>query len=552
MDQLKQQLAVVLKYGFWIGSAIVLLGSLGAWYMTTSKLATESESQTSKLEQSYQAVTSVRSSLSEQPNDLSHEKMGILIEERKKEVLESWKSLYDRQRSILTWPTKELTQEFVDEFKDMIPIEVHVDFPTLEADEKESYLRTQYQRYIGNALPDIAAIANAEWSAEFSRAGTTMGMGTSRGATDPYMGMGNRRAVSITGNDSGPLVKWSSTSQQALLDDLFPWRGNGTPPTTLEVYYSQENLWILKQLLQIISNVNGDARQPYEARIHDIIRIGIGESVSFTAGQISKPGEGLSGGGGMEDMMDSMMGMDMESMGDSMGMTSSTTAAPDPGDNRYVNTKNEPITGSALRSALKSNSASDAEIAVAKRVPVMMSLQIDQRSIQQLLAECGSAPLMVEVSQVRVLPKSGVSSLGGGMGDMGMEEESGMETEMDMGMGMGMGMGATAPIKKPAEEFPLDMSVEIYGLIYMYNPPDPVKLGVEQVDKNTVLEGATETTPAATAVPVAPAPPAESNDGVLPDPASKPAQQPGDTVSEPPVAGVSTPATPPAIAIGQP
>ena len=39
----------------------------------------------------------------------------------------------------------------------------------------------------------------------------------------------------------------------------------------------------------------------------------------------------------------------------------------------------EPITGAELRAALTSNSPNDASLAVAKRVPVMMSLNMDQR-----------------------------------------------------------------------------------------------------------------------------------------------------------------------------
>ena len=49
MDQLKAQLAVVLKYGFWITCSLVLIASLAIWYLTTSKLADENQKQTSKI-----------------------------------------------------------------------------------------------------------------------------------------------------------------------------------------------------------------------------------------------------------------------------------------------------------------------------------------------------------------------------------------------------------------------------------------------------------------------------------------------------------------------
>ena len=249
--------------------------------------------------------------------------------------------------------------------------------------------------------------------------------------------------------------------------------------------------------------------------------------------------------------MDMDMDMDMDEemdIGDSMmgGLAVSTV---DPAENRYVNAQNEPVTGATLRSALTSNSASDAEIAVAKRVPVMMALQIDQRYIQELLAKCGSAPLMIQVKQVRILPKEGLNSLSGGSGMMGMMDEMDdgmdmdMEMEMGMGSGMGMGMGgmgmgmAAAPPKKPAEPFPLDMAVELYGLIYMYNPPDPVKLGVEEVDKDTVIEGVTESKKPE---PVAAVRPAEVND-VLPTPPSTPPSTPSAPVAPATEAGPAQP-----------
>ena len=184
-----------------------------------------------------------------------------------------------------------------------------------------------------------------------------MGMG-GMGMSGPG---GTQKDVDITGAEKGPLVQWSNESQNQVLGDLFPWRGS--LPTTLEIYYSQENIWILKQLLGIVADLNGEATQPYQAKVHEIKKIGIGKSVVFSQGSISKPGETSSGGmGGMSEMMDMMdmgmeMGMeDMMGTGDFGGMGGSATT-PDPAENRYVNVALEPITGADLRSALEQYSA---------------------------------------------------------------------------------------------------------------------------------------------------------------------------------------------------
>ncbi len=570
MDQLKAQLAVVLKYGFWITCSLVLIASLAIWYLATSKLADENQKQTSKINSAISQVSSVRSELPTLPNELSHKEMRKLIKARRDEVVTAWKKLYDRQRGILTWPVEELKADFVDEFEDLdpdngmrpdLPFEVFVKFPN--ENEKETTLRTRYERYIKNVLPDIAKIAKAEWTAEFERSMSMDAMMGTMGGGRP-MGL---KDVDITGAEKGPLVQWSSESQQAILKDLFPWRGS--LPTTLEVYYSQENIWILKQLLQIVADVNGDATQPYQAKIREIRQIGIGKSVKFGEGHISKPGEGSLGmmGGMMGGMMDEMMDMG-DDLYDDMGgdmMGGGTMVATDPAENRYVNAALEPIPAATLRSALESNLPSNAALAVAKRVPVMMSLNMDQRAVHELIAACGNAPLMVEVHQVRLLPEMAGGAMGmGGMGDMGGEEmEMGMGMEMEMGgMGMGMGMGGmgAAALTEPVDETPLDMTVEIYGIIHIYNPPDPVKLGVEQVTEDTVMDGATETIggekvatesaaapvegelptppPAATGTP--PAATGTTPDAPAPD-AGTPAAPPATSPATPPVAPDTTP-----------
>ena len=515
MDQLKTQLAVVFKHGFWISTVLVLLSTVGVWYMSTSALEKENDSQTSKINSAISTVSSVQGELPQQPNDLSHKEMELLISDRQSEVLESWKRLYDRQQNILTWPEAELGKDFVDEFRKLLPVEKMVEFPTDPSKELETTLRTRYERYIKNILPDLAKIADAEWTAEFERTGGMEGgmdmggMGMGRGSMSGPGGVA--KDVDITGAEKGPLVQWSNESQTQVLKDLFPWRGSS--PTTLEIYYSQENIWILKQLLGIVADLNSGATQPYQAKVHEIKKIAIGKSVNFTQGSIAKPGESSSGmgmGGGMgmmDEMMDMGGGMTMEDMmgtGDFAGGTGvgGAAAVKDPAENRYVNVALEPITGSALRTALTSAQPSDAALAVAKRVPVMLSLNMDQRAIPELVATCGSSRLMVEVHQVRMLPKS---ESAGGM--MGMGGEEGME---DMGMGGGMmgagmmgagmmGGGGAGPSTEPEDEFPLDMTVEVYGIIYIYNADDQEKLGIELVNEDTVIDGSMGNTASQTA-----------------------------------------------------
>ncbi len=560
MDKLKEQLAVAGKYWFWIATAMVTLISLLGWWMASSRLDAEFESASNKISGDAQKITSVRSMIPEHPSEKTHQEMEKLIESRKEAVVDAWESIYERQQAIFVWPVDELQDDFVREFKDLIPIELKVAFPTLEEDEKDTSLLNRYRFYIENALPKIAEIAKTKWVAKFDAVGGGYGMdgggygGDYGGEYDggyggAMPGMGSPESY-LTGRDDGPLVQWDGGSQNMLLQDLFPWRGG--MPKTLDVLYSQENLWILRQMMQIIATVNGDVGQRFQAKIRQINRLAIGKSVPKTAGTVSKPVNEAAGGmmggdyGEYGDDGDYGDGGDYgEYGGDDMGMMGGPMGVTlDPGDNRYVDTQGKPVTAEQMRAALSSNSPTDAFMAVAKRVPVMMSFKMDQRAVPELLAACGSAPLMVEVRQVRILPPGMNTSstggygddMGGGGYDEGMMDDSGEGYGGGYGMGVGMGTGAPR-----ADEFPLDMNVEIYGIIYVYNPPDVMKLGVDQVDENTVIEGTSMRDGSKLDLPAPAVAPATADATPTPLP-SEPV--PADSVPSEPAAADPAPAEP--------
>lgn len=548
MDQLKPAIEFFKKNGFWIAVALILLGSLGVWYTVTSDLVAESDARASKIKGDITKVSSVRGELATHPNPTSHQRMEAMIETRRSQVLDAWTNVYEKQKDILVWP-EDLTDELKDEYRTKIPIEKYIEFPVPDDQKLEPFLLQQYRMYIDKTLPKIAKIADAEWTAKFdsqTSASGAMGGGMygmdSGGMDSSSMMGGARRDVSITGVTKGPLVRWSSTAQQNLITELFPWQGKR--PTTLEVYYSQESLWILRQLLEIIATVNGEAKQPFEAKIREIKQLSMGRTVKFTEGVLASPAR--SGAMGMDGMMQMDMGMDSGSM--DMGMDSAMgmgmgmgmdVEVIDPADNRYVTPDHEPITGSALRSALESDTPEDAALKVAKRVPVMMSVRIDQRAVADLLAACGSAPLMVEVIQTRVFGSNqapSASSYGGGAMSSGGMGGSGMDGGMD-GMGGRGAMGGGGYGAMGSDQFPLDVTVEVYGLIHVYNPPQ--KVSDDKVTAETVIDGETmaEKVESEKAGPATVTP-----DSTLPPPATTaPASVPP---AEAPAAPVPAPAAP--------
>lgn len=479
MDQLKQQFAVAVRYGFWILTAVLLIGSAVLWYLSTSNLTAQHNTRASKIKSDLTAVTNIRNGLATHPNESSHDEMQSLIDGRKDEVLESWRQLFESQRDILVWP-QSFTKDFLDQFENKIPIEVHFQYEPEKLDPTETTLRVQYSDYIKNELPKIAELAGAEWTAPFGVTNDEINFGSAGRMSQPT------DAISVGGLRDGPLVQWSSASQSSLLADVFPWRG--TDPSTLEICYSQENLWVLRELMEIIGSVNQGAKQSYQADIHEIKRLSIGRSVGFKVGKIDPPGSARLGGAGFEDF-DLEMDMDMEM---EMGMEGdfSSLVKLDPADLRYVDTARVPIDGAALRAAITSNLPSDVNLAVAKRIPVMMSLKMNQKAIPELLATCGSVPLKVEVQQVRILEpdaSANVQNSGGGRGN-DFDTDDFEELDEDMGMG-----GFNGQVQaKPRVEFPLDVTVEVYGLIFIYNPPNLEALGVDSITAETELSDGPE------------------------------------------------------------
>ncbi len=279
-------------------------------------------------------------------------------------------------------------------------------------------------------------------------------------------------------------------------------------------------------------------------------------------------GDGMGMEGGMGEMGSSGGDADMGEMGSGgmgeMGMAGSEggeggvgmVMVSDPANGRYVDAAYKPITGEELRTNMQSESPEHAYFAVAKRVPVRLRFKMDQRKVPQFLADCGNAELMLEIRQVRLgdtVPATPGGGSMGGMGGMGMGMGMGMgggsPGKGGMGMGMGMGMeggssggmasggmggggmgygeggdgmglggglgGMSAFRAKPAWE----MAVEVYGVVYLYNPVSIKRLGLDKVTEDTQVADTVQTP--AVEEPMPSAAPSQPSNGTAVNPASE-------------------------------
>lgn len=551
MDKLKEQLAPVQKHLFWIGCGLIVIVTLFSWYRATSHLKTEHANLQAEITSSFGIVSNIKGN---HPNENTNKGMQALIEETGEKVAERWAILAKNQEKVLVWPTYAFDQLFIDRVNSLRPPELTVIDDKSEIDGEN---KRMYRDHVEKVFPILANTIGAKWKGKVSASsgmggmagmgampgGDMAGPGAMMGAMMP--GIGGQQAEA---DDS--IVVWNSGNQSQIMNDHFSFiASDAALPSTRQILYAQEDLWVLENLLTIIkatNETNGEIKHRHEAAIKTIESLQIGRAAVSESGKVSPVGKAASEGmddgeGGMQtDTMTQMMGA-MDSMGEGagpgmepggMGEEAAPGADPgsggggmsvpggmgmagggaNPGDNRYVDRNYRGVLASRLVSAMqgKPERPEDLFLAVAKRVPVRLVFKMDQRRMPTLLAECGNSKLPVEVKQVRINRQSagaGGGGMMGGMMDGGPGDEPGGDSAAMMGgmMGGAFGGNASNPNRKAIADSTVDpneIGVEIYGIVYIYNPVNRAALGLKDETPPTLPTVAP--TPTGTTPPAAP------------------------------------------------
>jgi hypothetical protein len=557
MEDLKKYLGVLAKHSFWIVTAIVLILSTVFFYLTKTSLDESITSRISALNASYNKINDVKGKVTTHPNDYSHKEMDQRLTRLKEDVDRAWEFQYDRQKELLTWPTEAFFEPRTHEIFDSLrPFEKKVPFPIPDKppaplDSITENDRNVYRNYIAPEFPSLARRIGSTWKYTLD----PKTMAPTQGGFGPPPGAGGfgppGYGAATTTQDSRDLVRWSEDSQKALASAVLPWFSRPSPPTIHEIYYAQEDIWILRGLMDIIATTNAGAQENFQAIVKEIEWIRTGSKTSRDVGNLWQAGsQGQSGGspyggggppagysgGGSGGMPAGYGGAGgpMGKGGDAMA-AARTVVKVDPADGRYVDTNFKPLTGAQLRSAMNLVNATDAVNAVAKRVPVRMRLKVDDR-FGRLITECGNGKMMLEVLQVRYNTEdaSGPGGSGGGSASRpAFGSGGGTGGLMNTGESPAPGAGGQASVEPSGE-----VSIEIYGLIYLYNPP-----------ANLSGTNAAVTVPAPTAAPAPPppttaaAPAASTPAGNTPAVEAPVAAAPAAAPPVPAPSDVATPAT---------
>jgi hypothetical protein len=506
MEDLKRYLNEAAKHSFWIITGLILILASAVFYLTKSSLDQAITSRISALESSFGKINQVKSKVPTQPNEKSHVEMEKRLDGLKRDVEQAWQFQYERQKEFLTWPRDAFNLAKTHEiFDGLRPFEKLVPFPLPEKpaaplDQVTERDRDVYRKYIAPEFPALASRIGSSWkykldAASMAPSGGFAPPGGSGSFAPPGMGGSSGSTAAANPEGERDLVRWEEASQKELATAVLPWFSNVKPPSIHEIYYAQEDIWVLRGLMDIIAQTNADAKENFQAIVKEIEWIRMGSKASRDAGKLYEGAAALAGGmggmpgyggggppsgysgGGSGGPPTGYGGAGGGLKGGDMG-ASRAAVRVDPADGRYVDTNFKPLTGAQLRTAMNLTTANDAVNAVAKRIPIRLRLKVDETQIGRLITECGNGKMMLEVLQVRYNtdPAPAVAA-GGGAAGGGAMAGGGARPSFGGAGGAGM-MGESESGGTSGGAFAAgvtdtsgEVAIEIFGLVYLYNPP---------------------------------------------------------------------------------
>jgi hypothetical protein len=402
MDQLKAILQHVKKHHFWLLCVACLIAGLLGWRMAGGRLSAEYTKRKGEIEGKFAALQAILQT-ENFPNPRWKEQADKLTGDEKQRVKAAWQLVYNEQAQFLKWPDL-LGEDFL-----------KVISSRSQGSDLEPRYCELYMTQIPREFPKLLEIVGAEaYDAPRSTVPTT-----------PASTAPSKQNSEVMNEE---WVVWDNESQEKVHGQLkFEAR-----PTSLQVWLTQEDLWVYQTLLTIIKKVNAGGYVPAVREINELL--------------IAKPAAAEFEKGLAPGMIDKPAAGGPEAAPSSSPPAQAVAPAEEgevpPDQGRYVDADGKPLP------------AGGAGAQPFKRMPIHMKLKIDQREIAKLLVECANSPLPVEVRQLRINPKA-ESRDNRGPTPAGSQSADGSATD----------------------HAGYDVPIELSGIIYIYNPPDASRLG---------------------------------------------------------------------------
>lgn len=517
MERLTTVLAILKKQHFWFMVTLATIAGLVAWWSATARLSTEFDGFTAKIDKTYTELERVKNH-PQHPNQTIIDGLNAETNELRAQVKAVWEKLYaDQQNTVLKWPAA-LKEDFLaaiegKKFGD----DIHV------------LRRFRYRDYVKERFRELRHIVKAKEISERPADGENL-FGPGAAA--------RRQAREV---EPDYIVIWED---QDKIIRKYDWGEEA--PSPLRVWVTQEELWVYEDLLAIIAETNINSTGPHNATISVINTIEVGQEAASRSGSQNRVAHVAAGDGGGEGAPAPPPpggGEPLPQGAEGEGGGPNTGEAKTLLEGRYLGKDGKPLPATV--------SATNDEF---KRMPVRLVVQMNPHEIPRLITACANADLPVEVDQIRI-----------NVGGVKRNSREMARLQAAIGGNNPEDTGRRQP----------HVEVVVHGIIYIFNPVDPKKLGYEQAERQRLQPGAggpssptaavpgaaiegpqagvtspTEAPAAVSETPSAPAgPPAEAAPGAAPPPAETGAEVPAAAGQAPAPgevrdAGAAPPSTP--------
>jgi hypothetical protein len=415
MDQAREILKLLWRERFWVLSVMGILVAVGCWYKSSGDLDQQFGEKKARIELALGKVKALDRQVNP-PNEDVNRGDEAQLEVQKNIVGALWNDLYDRQREeVLQWP-ENLRADLIEKIEEL---QFGDDFPSEWAND----FRSHYQNWIKNRfdglleIPKALKVEDSVGGSPFGGEGGRSGGGRGGGGGGRGGGGGAMIASVEDQTEQNYLVQW--IDQHELRQKL----EFESPPSSMQIWVTQEDLWVYETLLSVIARTNQEcgATRPDNTAVRAILSLQVGRAAAAASnniGSLEFPSQDAASAG----------------RGDGFGLErdlreGENVDGADALSFRYLDAEGQPYEGASQDSEFR-------------RLPVRLTLFMDQRWIPQVLIECANAALPVEVIQLRVNPNKS------GLGTKGL-----------------IGSNANGGDTNLAD-------VEIRGIVYIYNKPD--------------------------------------------------------------------------------
>ncbi len=360
-----------------------------------------------------------------------------------------------------------------------------------------------YQNFIDKEFPRLEELVNVRRE-KYPQGSGAVSPGPMQGSYPGSRGGGAYGGAGAQTVEMIGIVDWEPADFAKLqgVDGLKTW---GTrAPQQIEVLMCHESLAVYRSLLEAIALCNENATDNDNAIVKQIQRLDIGKHTTLPG-----PFDGMQNVIMPNELLEAASGLVANPYG-SMGRVVVEGEMPSKEsiilDGRYVDGSGKPVDATAAQTA--------PPYAEFKLMKVRLVLVVDQRGIPKLMANLANAKLGVEIHQVRINPQEtkvvesvranlgGSAGPGGGYpggrpgggypgpgpsvgppGGAGSPYGGGGGSPYGRGGGRGEGGppagygGGGGGLNQTAGQNTNDATIEIKGVMYIYNPYDPTKTG---------------------------------------------------------------------------